>query len=344
MRFFIRETLGVKTLLASLLSNEQSKKQKMKRGQTMKKDVYDKFYKKVPQEQKELLRRFRSTHPYKHLKVDGATWKYTSCGQGKEALLILTGGTGIGETFFPCIMALEDEYRIVCPSYPPVPTIEGLMDGVMKILEVEDIHQVNIVGQSFGGILAQVIVRKYPDKVNKLVLSHTTTTPHPADQAIILKKTKRIGKALKMLSFLPLWISRPLFTRSISKLASTINTEETEFWKAYFHEMFSYMTKEHLLSHFKRIMDFSQNYTFSKDDLANWLGKILILESDDDQSISLSERDAIKEMYPQAQVHTFHGTGHLTLTLNREESIPVIRSFLKEDENCKRLLPNARKC
>jgi len=296
----------------------------------MKKDVYNKVYKKVPQDQIERLKRFRSTHEYKHLTVDGATWEYISCGQGKDALLLLTGGTGIGEAFFPHITAFENEYRIICPSYPPVPTFEGLVDGVMKILEVEGIHQVNIVGQSLGGILAQVIVRKYPDKVNKLILSHTTTKPHSADQAIILKKTKRIEKALKIFSFLPFWISRPLFTRNISKLASTVNTEETEFWKAYFYEMFSYMTKEHLLSHFMRILDFIQNYTFSKDDLASWLRKILILESENDQAISPSERDALKEMYPKAQVHTFHGTGHLTLALNREESIPVIRNFLQQ--------------
>ena len=63
----------------------------------MKKDVYDKFYKKVPQGKIERLKRFRSTHPHKHLIIDDTNWKYISCGQGKEALLLLTGGTGIGE-------------------------------------------------------------------------------------------------------------------------------------------------------------------------------------------------------------------------------------------------------
>lgn len=295
----------------------------------MKKDVYDKFYKKVSQGQIERLKKFRSTHEYKHLTVDGTTWEYISCGQGKKALLLLTGGTGIGEGFFPIIMLLENECRVVCPSYPAVPTIEGFVDGVMKILEVEGIRQVDIVGQSLGGILAQVIVRRFPDKVNKLVLSHTSTKSHSVNQAITLKKIKKIERGLKILSFLPFWISHPLFSRSISKRASIVNTEETEFWKAYLHEMLSNSTKEYLLSHFKRILDFYQNYTFSKNDLATWSGKILILESENDQAVSPSDRVAVKEMYPQAQVHTFHGTGHLTLTLNREESIPVIRNFLR---------------
>lgn len=87
----------------------------------MKSKDFDRIYKKVPKDQKERLRRFRSTHPYKHLMVDGATWKYISCGRGKEALLLLTGGTGIAEGMALVFLPLENEYRIVCPTYPPVP-------------------------------------------------------------------------------------------------------------------------------------------------------------------------------------------------------------------------------
>lgn len=222
----------------------------------MNRNVYDKFYKKVPENQIERLKMFRSTHEYKHQIIDNITWDYISCGQGKEAILLVTGGTGIGEVFFLCITALEDKYRIICPSYPAVPTIEGFVDGVMKILEVEGIHQFYIVGWSIGGIMAQVMVRKYPDKINKLVLSHTTTKSNQVDQDIIFKKIKWIKRGLKILSFLPFWISRSLLRRHVSKLASLVNSEETKFWKAYFHEMFSYISKEHLLSNFKRICSY----------------------------------------------------------------------------------------
>ncbi|HIH96420.1 MAG TPA: alpha/beta hydrolase [Thermoplasmata archaeon] len=297
----------------------------------MKNDLYDKFYRKVPQDQKERLRRFRATHLSKRLTADGVTWKYISCGRGEEALLLLTGGTGIGEGFFPHITAFENEYRIICPSYPTVSTIEGLVDGVMKILEVEGIHHVNIVGQSFGGILAQVFAHKYPDKVNKLILSHTTTTSPPVDQAIKAENLKKIEKKEKILSFLPFWIFCLIAKWKISKLIPT-NMEEKEFWDAYFHEMFSNMKKEALASLSRCMIDFGQNYTFSKDDLANWPGKILILESDDDLFFNPSERKALRELYPQAQVHTFHGTGHLTLIVNREEFVSVVRNFLHENK------------
>jgi pimeloyl-ACP methyl ester carboxylesterase len=295
----------------------------------MKKDVYDKFYKKVPQDQIERLKRFRSTHEYKHLTVNGAVWKYISGGQGKEALLLLTGGTGIGEGMEFVFAPLEAKYQMVSPTYPPVTTMGELTDGIVRILETEGIDRINILGQSFGGMLAQVIAHTYPDKVNKLILSHTTTTSPPVEQTIKFERLKKIEKREKVLSFLPFGIFRLLAKWKISKLTPT-NIEEKEFWDAYFHEMLSNIKKEAWASLSKCMIDFGQNYTFSRDDLTNWPGKILILESDNDPFFHLSERKALKELYPQAQVHTFRGTGHLTIIVNREEFISVVRSFLQE--------------
>ncbi len=295
----------------------------------MKKDVYDKFYKKVPQDQIERLKRFRSTHPYKHLIVDYTKWEYIFCGQGKEALLLLTGGTGIGEAMEFVFAPLEAKYQMVCPTYPAVTTMGKLADGILRILKTEGIDRFNILGQSFGGILAQVIAHKYPNKVKKLILSHTTTTSPPVDKAIKAKSLKKIEMKEKVLSFLPFRIFSLIAKWKISKLIPT-DIEEKEFWDAYFHEMLSNMQKGTLASLSKCMIDFGQNYTFSRDDLENWSGKILILESDDDQFFHPAEQKALKELYPQARVYAFHGTGHLTVIANREESLSIIRSFLQE--------------
>jgi len=296
----------------------------------MARDIYNKFYGKVSQDQTERLKRFRSTHPYKHLMIDGITWKYISCGQGKETLLLLTGGSGIGEAMALVFASLENEYQIVSPLYPTITTIEQLADGMVRILESEDIHQVNILGQSFGGILAQVIVHKHPEKVNKLILSHTTTTSPPVNQVRALEWKKMIEKKLKIFTYVPISLFRLMSKSRISSLMSMMNTEEKGFWEAYFHEMISRMTKEEQFSLLKCMLDFS-NYAFSKNDLANWPGKILILESDNDPSFHPSERRALKELYPQAHVYTFHGTGHLTIIVEREEYLSVVREFLGEE-------------
>lgn len=296
----------------------------------MNKNVYDKFYKKVPKDQIERLKRFRSTHPLKNLMVDNTNWEYISCGQGKEALLLLTGGTGIGEIMGFAFEPIEDKYKIVCPTYPPVTTMGDLADGIMRILKTEGIERINILGQSFGGILAQVIAHKYPDKVNKLILSHTTTTSPPIDQDIAAEKIKMIKKKGKVLSFLPVGIFRLIAKWKISKLIPG-DIKEKEFWDAYFQEMFSNMEKGGAFASLNKCMiDFEQNYTFSRNDMANWSGKILIMESDNDPFFHPNEKKALKELYPQAQVHVFHGTGHLTLIVDQEETHSIIDKFLQE--------------
>jgi len=292
--------------------------------------VFDRFYREAPQEQKE-LRRFRATHPLRHLMVDDVTWQYISCGQGQQAILLLPGGTGFGEGFFRYIMAMEAEYRLVSPIYPPVEAMAQLADGLVSILEVESIRQANVLGQSLGGMVAQVLVRRYPPKVTRLILSHTTTTSPPVGQAIVLERQKEIEGFQRLLPFLPLCLLRSVSRWRLFRHLSVMEAEDRGFWKAYLNEMLSSISKEYIIASNRCQLDFFQNYAFSRDDLANWPGKVLILESDSDPHLSPSERRALRRLYPQAQVHTFHGSGHLTLIVNPGEFLSVVRSFLERE-------------
>jgi len=299
----------------------------------MRKNNLEKIYRNVSKYKKEQLKKFRSTHKYHKVTLNSTEWKYISSGRGREALLLLTGGTGISEAMALLFTPLEDEYRIICPSYSPVGTMDILAKGIMGILESEGIHKVNIIGQSFGGILAQVIVRKYPERVNKLVLSHTTTASPPVDEDIASKRKKRI-EMFKVFYLLPSW----LFHFSIARLLrvkilkisriSLMSEEERGFWNAYFFEMISHMTKKELLSIDRCMIDFGENYRFSRNDLAGWPGKILILESDKDTAIYPQEREAVKKLYDSARVYRFKGSGHLSLIINPEQSISILRGFL----------------
>jgi len=289
----------------------------------MKKDTFEKIYKKVPQDQREQLRSFRSTHPYKHLTVAGTNWEYISCGRGEESLVFLAGGLGIGEAWFQPIMAFENEYRVITPTYPPTTTIAQLVDGLKGILESEGIHQAHLLGTSMGGMVAQCFVRKYPEGMGKLILGNT----------IVPNKTyaEQLKKKSRMLSFVPLWVLRTLAKRPISRHLSAVPKTEREFWRTYFNELISlHWTKESLSTKNQCIIDFAQNHVFTPDDLVGWRGKILILESDDDQAIDAPKREAIKATYPQAQIHTFHNAGHIPALTRREEYISVIRKFLRE--------------
>ena len=294
----------------------------------LKKNTYEKFYKKVPQYQIDELKKFRVNHPQKEIIIDGVKWKYLSSGNGNNALLLLPGGTGSGEAFFQYIMVFESDYRVISPSFPAINTIKQLIDGIMHILEVENIEKINIFGQSAGGVLAQVILHLYPDKVKKIILSHTTTTSPPVDRDIILKRLKKGKKACKIIPMIPMSLIRNTSKKKILRHLSAMDANIREFWKAYFTEMISNLERRYLLALLRCSNDFSRNYKFYSEDLKNWTGKILIIESDSDLAFDPSERKAMKKLYPQANIYTFHGTGHLSIIIDREKFISLMKDFL----------------
>jgi aminoacrylate hydrolase len=288
----------------------------------MKKDTFTKFYTNVPPAQKEQLRAFRSNYPPRHLTVDGHDWDYIACGQAEEVLVLLPGATGNGEMAFKHIIALEKEYRIISPTYPPTAATMGqLTGGIAAILDAENIQQAHIMGGSFGGIVAQCFVRAYPHKVDKLILSHTLG-PKP-------ERVKRTKRAMILLFLFPLWLMRALLKRETIKLLDAEHAEY-EFWRAYLQEEFFRLNKKEIMNILRRGIDFDQHYAFTSDDLKDWPGKILIIESADDPLARQDSSKKLKALYPRAQVYSFHGTGHAASILKAEEYQSVIKNFLKE--------------
>jgi pimeloyl-ACP methyl ester carboxylesterase len=292
---------------------------------TQKGAEFDKIYARVPAEQVERLKEFRFTHKRKHLIVDGAEWEYISCGRGEQALLLLPGGLAVGESAFPLITAFEKEYRIIAPSYALSLTMTGLCDGIAHILETEGVNRAHVLGGSYGGLVAQYFVRKYPDKARSLILSHTfLMTP---------KFEKPLQIADKLSRVTPRSLFVPLLKLRLNKLLlSTLRAAkhpEFEFWRAYLNEAIVSNRFDEVAVHQNRVLlDLARQPQFTPEDLKAWRGGILIIDSDDDPAIPAKDRELLRNTYPQAQTHTFHGAGHASSILKREEVYSIIRSFL----------------
>lgn len=252
--------------------------------------------------------------------MSGVCWEYILCGCGEEALLLLPGAPGLGEVAFQLIMRFEQAYRVLSPSYPsPITTVGGLVDGLADILRAEQIFQVSVVGGSYSGLIAQQFVRRYPGSVKKLILDHAGV-PRP-DRV----RTYEIYSAI--VSLLPL-----AFLRALLKLGKSVSLRgmptQRAFWNTYFDEMIATLKKEDYLSRMQVCIDIDRNYNC--DDLLRWRGSMLIIEADNDAYVSPEEREALKALYPQAQVHTFRGTSHFAWATELEAFLQVIEHFLEE--------------
>ncbi len=284
--------------------------------------LVEKTYKNVPQEQVERLVQYRATHPLKQMRIEGVDWNYMIAGHGEKTILLPPGGERKGDVAFPIVQALEHEYRIIYPSYPPVPTIGQLVKGLAAILEKEQIAQVNIIGGSFGGSVAQCFVRKYPSKVEKLILQNTGVPE--------ARYARPVQRMEPLLAILPESVVRIFLKRLLLK-ALAVSANEQAFWRAYMIEFATtQITKQDVLALLHSTIDYRLHYNFTPDDLIHWSGDILIIESADDQDIVRTMSHALKATYPQARLYTFLEGGHTPFLTHPQEYFTLIRKFFNK--------------
>ena len=285
----------------------------------------DKYYKKVPQEQVQQLMRFRQEHPPRRLERDGITWEYLTAGNSSgKPLLLLPGALSTADSAWRTINLLSGgKYNLICPNYPPeVGSMSALADGIATILEQEGIHSTYVVGGSYGGMLAQVFTHRHPDKVNKLVLSHT----YPP----VEKRAGSVEPAIRLFKLLPLGMLKRMLRSRMTGILPIDPSPELLLVSAQVHEAVdTRLTRQAALNTYRRMMDFDRA-KFTPADLAGWQGQTLIMLAEDDPTTPEKLRKALLALYPGARLHLFRGSGHATAILESGEYIQAIEEFLSE--------------
>jgi pimeloyl-ACP methyl ester carboxylesterase len=264
------------------------------------------------------LQEFRRI-PEKVIRAGTAEWRYRVLGTATRALLAIPGGELVNDLGFEFALAFSDAHRVVYPAYPRVSSIEELADGLCAILDTEGIEQAAILGASFGGAVAQVLVRRHPGRINALILSNTGVPLRHLAPSVRISEI--IARALR-------WsVMTGLLRKPLIKVVDPAGADAT-FWRTYLEELFSSrLTKADVLANFRIQYEYHRRFHFSPDDLKGWPGKVLIAESDTD-IIGPRRRRALRETYPSAEVRTFHNAGHAPMFSRFDEYLTMVRQFL----------------
>jgi pimeloyl-ACP methyl ester carboxylesterase len=280
---------------------------------------FARFYGNVVSPKAAALADFRRRFPERVI-TDGAhEWRYRVIGSDAPALLALPGGELVNDLGFEFALAMRGCRRIVYPAYPRVDSMEELAGGLAAILDAEEIDQAAILGASFGGALAQVFVRKYPQRISHLILSNTGV---PLRSLVLsVRIFNWIAQALP-------WSAIAGLLRNPLLKVIDPDGKDRDFWMAYLDEMLSTrVAKADMLANFRIQLAYHRRYRFTPNDLADWQGKVLIAESDTDV-IGPRRRRALRETYPGAELHTFHNGGHATMFLRFDEYLAMVKGFL----------------
>ncbi|MFF1385184.1 alpha/beta fold hydrolase [Arthrobacter sp. NPDC058288] len=274
------------------------------------------------------LRAFRTTHPYRSLSVGGVEWKYISglapaAEDGRPALLVLGGGFSFGESAFRTITNFEPRFRVIAPSYPAVRTMAELLAGVAAVLDAEGIPSANVFGHSLGAGVAHAFARRFPQRVDKLVLSGfgLYTPGH----------TRLVGAFVRLFSVLPKAALAAFYRPRIARLLEGAEEDERAFLGAYTEDLFAAHTKESALARLAVLLDLAAHPdTYAAASSFERPEDVLLIAASDDRGFTPREREALLATYPGARAHVFGQGGHWASVTHPTEYDAVVGRFLEE--------------
>lgn len=257
---------------------------------------------------------FRSL-PTKSIQAVGHDWTYLTLGKGPKTILFLHGMTGSYDFWWQQMMAFGSTYQVISVTYPPIDNLAELGQGIMAILDKEHVDKTVVVGSSLGGYLTQYLLATYPQRVEKAVLGNT----FPQNDIYEQQNKTRVTLA----TWLPEWAVMGALRKNLEEKVIPASETNPLAEAMLLENGYGRMSKAQFLARYYCVID-----KFKPVDNQTKNVPLLIFESDNDPLILPELRTKLKQLYPTAQVHTFHQKGHFPYLNDPTEYNAVLGEFL----------------
>ena len=264
---------------------------------------------------------------FRTIELDGQYLR-TAVRPGNSSLPPLLIFNGIGanlELGFPFVAALDPELEVIAfdvpgvggSSTPATPfRFPGLAKLAARMLDYLDYSQVNVIGVSWGGALAQQFAYSYPERCKKLILAATSAgaVMVPGRPKVLLKMAspRRYIQPSHGVKIAP-DIYGGAFRRDPHLAENHANKVRSSGKLGYYWQLFAGLGWTSI----------------------HWLHKIrqptLILAGDDDPLIPLVNMRLLAWRIPNSELHIIDD-GHLFLITRAQSVAPLIMTFLSEEK------------
>lgn len=276
--------------------------------------------------------------PVKTVKVNGGEFAYryykNPNPEVNVTLIMLAGGTGLGDGFFAIAKSFMDKYSIISFNYPMdfkdnVATADAIAE-LIKYLKAENVY---LWGQSYGGLLAQIIAKRHPETVKGLILTSTASLSNDLRYEGIKRFFEMVNeekekKNKRLYGNFPMFLLPALMNLAFKKHLK--NAPETQkAIKELMKQIKPSMTNEYFVHMDTLLGDLRNSFgTHHKEDFEYLKGRVLIIEPDDDKTFTDDIKVALINIMTEPKVVRDLKGGHLAMMLNPDEMLGIINEFL----------------
>lgn len=240
------------------------------------------------------------------IEINGAKIYYKEYGKGTPLLLI--AGLGSDSTsWLPVVMGLSKHFRVITFDNRGVGrssdendniTIEEMADDAAFLIKSLSLTKADVLGHSMGGMIAMKLALKYPDSVDRLLVSASCTN--------ISNRNKELFK--DMIAFLENGMDKRLWFRNLFYwIFSPKFFEDIQFLDQAVTMAINYRFPQSDGS-FKNQVDAITRFDCSAD-VGNLQAKTLIMTGDQDILFPFSENSQLMTIPNSTQIN-INGAAH----------------------------------
>ena len=242
---------------------------------------------------------------------------------GKAPPLLLCNGLGANlELLAPLQRALDGMETIAfdvpgtggSPPSPEPMRLKGLAQLVAMLVARLGYRQIDVLGVSWGGLLAQQLAAQYPERVRRLVLVSTgpgaTSVPGNLGSLLQLANPRRWHDMAYLQQIAP-HIYGGVFRSEPERVQEAFRDARQPSFLGYYGQIVAVMGWSSL----------------------GWLHRLpqptLVISGTDDPLVPVANAHLLAERIPKARLRLFDD-GHLVLMTRLDEIAPLLREFLTE--------------
>lgn len=235
---------------------------------------------------------------------------------GQQPLICLIHGHGVDASIWDGIYAdLSLANPVLQPDFSRLThlrSIEAYADALYAQVRPLPAEGIILVGHSMGGYMALAYAERYPDKVQGLVLYHSTATADDAARRVVRQQTideiEKYGTAPFIRKQLPRMVAPDYPPERTQALVEQFSALPAEALVAGINAMAGRPDRTHVLQQ----ADFP----------------VLLVLGTEDQLLPYEKTAALANLSNTIRVATLEQAGHLSMLEQPTESIRVLRSFV----------------